>query len=62
MSLFLKRNKKNKGVYLQICDSVYDRTLGYGTHKVTHLWQLRAKNSHFSVNFKNNFLSKILGK
>ena len=34
MSLFLKRNKKNKGVYLQICDSVYDRTLGYGTHKV----------------------------
>ena len=34
MSLFLKRNKKNKGIYLQICDSVYDRTLGYGTHKV----------------------------
>lgn len=34
MSLFLKRNKKNKGIYLQICDSSYDRSLGYGTHKV----------------------------
>ncbi len=34
MSLFLKQNKKNKGIYLQLCDSIYDRTLGYGTHKV----------------------------
>ena len=34
MSLFLKQNKKNKGIYLQLCDSTYDRTLGYGTHKV----------------------------
>ena len=34
MSLFLKQNKKRKGIYLQICDSTYDPTLGYGTQKV----------------------------